>query len=56
MRSGETQPPIGFDVDTDQVGLEPILNSVGDGHENIADATPDDGHWNHNHQGNQADE
>lgn len=43
-------------VADNQLRLEPILDSGGDRYEDVADPTPDDGYWNHNNQGNQADE
>lgn len=38
-----------------QLGLEPILDGSGDRYEDVADPTPDEGYWNHNNQGDQAD-
>ena len=39
-----------------QVGLEPILDGGSDRNEDAADPAPDDGYWNQNNQGDQADE
>ena len=39
-----------------QLGLKAILDGGSDRNEDVADPTPNEGYWNHNNQGDQADE